>query len=188
MLPKQGGAKRYLADPKGTAFFEPRKRRENATSEEVKNHAIQFFKNVSTKIRGESKKGRYRMDISVKDAHTKWLMLAKLGKSNGGLGQDNKFQRSLTWFRKLRPKEVLVPLPRGNIPTSSRRHQSSQKVSGKGSNRSKNLHVQEDEKEDDRGGILSPAVIAATPMSPISAGRVPEQGLVDPLLPPPKWL
>ena len=42
-------AKRYVADPKGTAFFEPRKRRENATSEEVKNHAIQFFKNVSTK-------------------------------------------------------------------------------------------------------------------------------------------
>jgi hypothetical protein len=179
-------AQRHAADPKAAGFFDPRKRRENATSETIKNHAIQFYKDVSTKIRGESKKGRFRMDMSVKDAHAKWMVLAKLAQVSGGLGQGGTFQRSVAWFRKLRPKDVLVPVLRGNIPMSSRRRRSNKEAGVKSTHHDCEggspgcVQVGEDG-EEEQVGAASPVIVVAT------AGAS-GQSLVDPLVPPPKWL
>ena len=180
-------ARQYIKNPNGTEFYEPRKRRADYTSETIENHAIKFYMDVSKKIRGESKKGRFRMNISVKDAHAKWLALVKLNEANGGLGlgqedKGKKFQRSLTWFRKLRPKEVLPPSSREIITKNCSRLKNNSKVSVKNNSRgetrsTRNTSLELEVNRSSSGAAVVAAVASAEPLAPVA-----------PMLPPPKWL
>ena len=172
----------YILDPKSKSFFEPRSRRVDATSKNITDHAKKFYKDVSTKIRGESKCGRFRMDISIKEAHAKWLTLAKLAKTSGGLGQEESFQRSLTWFRKIKPKDVLVPITPGGAPMNRGWQNRNNSIKHKFGQMSQNNAKE----AGDADSVVAEASISSS--SGGSAVLEPGHGLVDPIVPPPKWL
>ena len=100
--PKKRGRSNDRPEP--PSYFDPRKKRRDATDQDITAHIRQFYYTVSTQTRKGS--STWRMDMSLKDALRHWIALARLPVANGGLGKSATFRKGLTFFRQLKPSDV----------------------------------------------------------------------------------
>jgi len=88
-------------------YFSARNKRKDATDIAVTNHARAFFHSISSRITSKAVNGKKRMDMSIKEAYTKWLEQIKMPIANDGMNKPSGFHVSLSVFIKCKPKEIM---------------------------------------------------------------------------------
>jgi hypothetical protein len=88
-------------------YFSARNKRKDATDIAVTNHARAFFHSISSRITSKAVNGKKRMDMSIKEAYTKWLEQIKMPVANDGMNKPSGFHVSLSVFIKCKPKEIM---------------------------------------------------------------------------------